>query len=68
MMDETRTDRDHRDNHPTTSKERSSTPTRVLIAGATGYVGRRLVGELVGTGCTVRCFARTPAKLDGESW
>lgn len=68
-MDATRTDRDHRDHHPTRSKlERSSTPTRVLDAGATGYVGRRLVGELVATGSTVRCFVRTPAKLDDESW
>lgn len=68
-MDETRTDRDHRDNHPTGSKvERSSAPTRVLVAGATGYVGRRLVGELIAAGCTVRCFARTPAKLNDESW
>lgn len=68
-MDETRTDRDHRDNHPTSSKlDRSSTPTRVLVAGATGYVGRRLVGELGAAGCSARCLARTPAKLDDESW
>ena len=43
-------------------------PTRVLVAGATGYLGRRLVGELVAAGCRTRCLARTPAKLDGESW
>lgn len=41
---------------------------RVLVAGATGYIGRRLVGELVDAGHHVRCVARTPGKLDGEPW
>lgn len=41
---------------------------RVLVAGATGYIGRRLVTELVGAGHRVRCLARTPEKLDAESW
>jgi uncharacterized protein YbjT (DUF2867 family) len=40
----------------------------VLIAGATGYIGRRLVAELVAGGHRVRCLARTPAKLDAEPW
>jgi uncharacterized protein YbjT (DUF2867 family) len=40
----------------------------VLVAGATGYVGRRLVAELVARGCQVRCLARTPDKLDAEPW
>jgi uncharacterized protein YbjT (DUF2867 family) len=40
----------------------------VLVAGATGYIGRRLVGELVAEGHEVRCVARTPGKLDGEPW
>ena len=44
------------------------TPRRVLVAGATGYIGRRLVSELVGQGHTVRCIARTPSKLDAEIW
>ncbi|MFM7271467.1 MAG: SDR family oxidoreductase [Actinomycetes bacterium] len=38
------------------------------MAGATGYIGRRLVGELVAEGHEVRCVARTPGKLDGEPW
>lgn len=46
----------------------SGLPKRVLVAGATGYVGRRLVAELVSCGHQVRCLARTPEKLDAESW
>ncbi len=43
-------------------------PHRVLVAGATGYIGRRLIAELVSAGHHVRCLARTPDKLDAESW
>lgn len=41
---------------------------KALIAGATGYVGGRLVGALVDEGVKVRCLARTPAKLDRAPW
>jgi uncharacterized protein YbjT (DUF2867 family) len=41
---------------------------RVLVLGATGYVGGRLVPELLSAGHQVRCAARTPAKLDGRIW
>jgi nucleoside-diphosphate-sugar epimerase len=41
---------------------------RVLVTGATGYIGGRLVPELLGAGYQVRCLARTPAKLAGHSW
>ena len=41
---------------------------RVLVTGATGYVGGRLVPELLGAGFEVRCLARSPAKLEGRSW
>ena len=41
---------------------------RVLVAGATGYIGRRLVAELVAQGHHVRCVARRPSKLDAEAW
>jgi uncharacterized protein YbjT (DUF2867 family) len=42
--------------------------TRVLVAGATGYIGRRLVADLLACGHRVRCLARTPSKLDAEPW
>jgi uncharacterized protein YbjT (DUF2867 family) len=41
---------------------------RVLVTGATGYIGGRLVPELLARGHEVRCLARTPAKLDGRPW
>ena len=41
---------------------------RVLVTGASGYVGGRLVPALVARGDEVRCLARTPAKLDHAPW
>jgi uncharacterized protein YbjT (DUF2867 family) len=41
---------------------------RVLVTGATGYIGGRLVPELLARGHEVRCLARTPAKLDARGW
>ena len=35
----------------------------VLVCGATGYVGGRLVGRLLDAGYRVRCLARDPGKL-----
>ena len=40
----------------------SSTPA-VLVTGATGYVGGRLVPVLEGAGVRLRCLARRPAEL-----
>jgi len=40
----------------------------VLVTGATGYIGGRLVPELLQAGHRVRVLARTPAKLAGEPW
>jgi uncharacterized protein YbjT (DUF2867 family) len=37
---------------------------RVLVIGATGYVGSRLVPRLLAEGHAVRCLARDPARLD----
>lgn len=42
--------------------------SHVLVTGATGYIGGRLVPELLGAGHRVRVLARTPAKLAGEPW
>ena len=39
-----------------------------LVTGATGYVGGRLVPELLAAGHRVRVMARTPRKLEGRSW
>ena len=40
----------------------------VLVTGATGYIGGRLVPELLAAGHTVRCLARNPAKIGDEEW
>lgn len=40
----------------------------VAVIGATGYVGGRLVPELVGAGHSVRCVARNPGRLDRVEW
>ncbi len=41
---------------------------KVLVTGASGYIGGRLVSELLGAGHEVRCLARTPAKLHDNPW
>lgn len=39
-----------------------------LVTGATGYIGGRLVPELLAAGYRVRCLARTPDKLRDHPW
>src|SRR5829696_5756403 len=41
---------------------------RCVVFGATGYIGGRLVPELVRAGHTVRAAARNPAKLADVPW
>ncbi|MFH8445213.1 SDR family oxidoreductase [Streptomyces sp. NPDC018026] len=41
---------------------------RCLVTGATGYVGGRLVPELLDAGHRVRCLARSPHKLRDHPW
>lgn len=45
-----------------------SQPTRVLLTGATGYIGGRLAPRLLDAGYAVRCLARSPRKLDNRPW
>lgn len=39
-----------------------------LVTGATGYIGGRLVPELLDAGYRVRCMARSPDKLRDHPW
>ncbi|MBT2451041.1 SDR family oxidoreductase [Streptomyces sp. ISL-43] len=39
-----------------------------LVTGATGYIGGRLVPELLDAGHRVRCLARSPEKLRDHLW
>ncbi|MBK5254510.1 MAG: SDR family oxidoreductase [Vicinamibacteria bacterium] len=41
---------------------------RVLVTGATGYIGGRLVPRLVDRGHLVRCLSRNPDRLFGHPW
>jgi len=40
----------------------------VLVTGATGYVGGRLVPRLLAAGYRVRCLVRDPTRLEGRAW
>lgn len=44
------------------------TKTTVLVTGATGYIGGRLVPRLLEAGYRVRCLARSPKKLEARTW
>jgi uncharacterized protein YbjT (DUF2867 family) len=41
---------------------------KILVTGATGYVGGRLVPRLLERGYNIRCLARNPAHLKGRNW
>ncbi|GAA3861914.1 SDR family oxidoreductase [Streptomyces sp. NPDC003631] len=41
---------------------------RCLVTGATGYIGGRLVPELLAAGHRVRCLARSPDRLRDQPW
>ncbi|GAA4791996.1 SDR family oxidoreductase [Streptomyces ziwulingensis] len=46
----------------------TGTGPRCLVTGATGYIGGRLVPELLAAGHRVRCLARSPGKLRDHPW
>ena len=41
-------------------------PRRILLTGATGYIGGRLIPRLIEAGYNVRCMARDAKRLDGR--
>lgn len=43
-------------------------PSLVLVTGATGYIGGRLVPRLLETGYRVRVLVRDASRLQGRSW
>ncbi len=40
----------------------------VLVTGATGYIGGRLVPRLLEEGFRVRCLVRDASRLQGRPW
>jgi len=43
-------------------------PRKVLVTGATGYIGGRLVPRLLDQGYRVRCLVRDPDRLRNRRW
>ena len=43
-------------------------PKLILVTGATGYIGGRLVPRLLEAGYRVRCLVRDPNRLQGRPW
>lgn len=41
---------------------------RVLLTGASGYIGGRLAAALLKEGYSIRCLARSPQKIAGRPW
>jgi len=48
--------------------EGTQKPKPVLVTGASGYIGGRLVPRLLAAGYRVRCLVREPRKLDSRPW
>ncbi len=53
---------------PEESLASQNPPRRILVCGATGYVGGRLVPKLLEKGYLVRCLVRSPEKLRAFPW
>jgi uncharacterized protein YbjT (DUF2867 family) len=52
----------------TCNTDSMSSPLNCLVTGASGYIGGRLVPELLSAGYAVRCMARDPGKLSDRPW
>jgi uncharacterized protein YbjT (DUF2867 family) len=46
----------------------STEPSRILLTGATGYIGGRLAPRLLEKGYWVRCLVRDLSRLQGRAW
>jgi len=54
--------------HQTDRRAVSLVVMRVLVTGATGYIGGRLVPRLLDSGFDVRCMSRDPTLLSLDPW
>jgi nucleoside-diphosphate-sugar epimerase len=41
---------------------------KILVTGASGFVGRQLIPTLLSEGCTVQALVRDPAKIEDQPW
>ena len=41
---------------------------KILVTGATGYIGGRLIPQLLDKGYEIRAFVRDPRRLEGKKW
>lgn len=46
----------------------AAVPLRVLVTGATGYIGGRLVPRLLAKNVQLRCIARHSSRLKAYRW
>ncbi|WP_052488458.1 SDR family oxidoreductase [Streptomyces sp. 150FB] len=53
---------------PEPAADPGGAPLRCLVTGATGYIGGRLVPELLEAGHRVRALARSPERLRDHPW
>jgi nucleoside-diphosphate-sugar epimerase len=49
-------------------KDESGKPALCLVTGATGYIGGRLIAQLLDAGYRVRVLARNPQRLRNHPW
>jgi len=51
-----------------TLKNKSGKPAKVLVTGATGYIGGRLIRELLAHDYKVRVLVRDPKRITDYPW